>query len=376
MVVNFEFLDNEPIENIITAQNFCIDKTYFFGYEQSIEQFNKSTKDYLMRVCGVKQVEFVALPVNNLNGMLGIMRTAIKNELEAGNDIFFDITGGAGIILLAFGILSKEFDAPMHMYDIEHNRLLLLNDFDKNITKVAKQEIKLNIEEFVKLKNAVINKSASFDERLLKDLEFLEDMNHMWEVVSRHREIWNKFTDKIRKCANVQGRDATIAISATNEVGAFYGILGELQKAGVITNLSKSKVLYRFHYRNDNILQAIAKTGVILESHVYSELAGSNDDCKQGVLIDWDGVIHTSPSDDVSNEIDVLVMYENVPTFVSCKSGSMNAAQALHALYELQTLAKRFGGKYVKLVLAVAQEPSDTARMRAQEMGIEIWEVE
>ena len=42
------------------------------------------------------------------------------------------------------------------------------------------------------------------------------------------------------------------------------------------------------------------------------------------------------------------------------------------ALYELETVAERFGGKYAKKVIAAPQGLNDTHSLRAKEMGIEI----
>ena len=33
MYTNIEFLDTEPIENVITAMHFKVDKTIFIGYQ-------------------------------------------------------------------------------------------------------------------------------------------------------------------------------------------------------------------------------------------------------------------------------------------------------------------------------------------------------
>ena len=51
-------------------------------------------------------------------------------------------------------------------------------------------------------------------------------------------------------------------------------------------------------------------------------------------------MIHDQPGVDALNEIDVLALDGNVPTFISCKSGKMEAQQSLHALYGLETVAK------------------------------------
>ena len=42
------------------------------------------------------------------------------------------------------------------------------------------------------------------------------------------------------------------------------------------------------------------------------------------------------------------------------------------ALYELETVANRFGGKYARKILATAQPLSQGHMRRAEEMGIEV----
>ena len=47
MTVNFEFLGNEPIENLITCMNYKMDKVVFFGYDDVIAEQRKNTEDFL-----------------------------------------------------------------------------------------------------------------------------------------------------------------------------------------------------------------------------------------------------------------------------------------------------------------------------------------
>ena len=44
MVVNFEFLGGEPIENLINCMNFKIDKVVYFGYHNVIEEQKARTE--------------------------------------------------------------------------------------------------------------------------------------------------------------------------------------------------------------------------------------------------------------------------------------------------------------------------------------------
>ena len=63
-----------------------------------------------------------------------------------------------------------------------------------------------------------------------------------------------------------------------------------------------------------------------------------------------------------------MSIQNNLPIFISCKIGSVDQM----ALYELETVANRFGGKYAKKVLATAQPLSQGHMRRAEEMGIEV----
>ena len=105
---------------------------------------------------------------------------------------------------------------------------------------------------------------------------------------------------------------------------------------------------------------------------MYAFLKETNEhesyDCRVGVHIDWDGIIHNFPGKDVLNEIDIMSISNNLPTFISCKIGNVDQM----ALYELETVANRFGGKYAKKVLIVAKDMAPGHLLRAKEMDIEV----
>ena len=102
----------------------------------------------------------------------------------------------------------------------------------------------------------------------------------------------------------------------------------------------------------------------------YSETFANNEEN----LIKIVGTIHNEPGKDVLNEIDVLSLKGKVVLFISCKTGKMGQQQALHAFYELQTVADRFGDKYSKKVLVTARPLGDVYMERVGEMGIEVRE--
>ena len=105
MIVNIEFLDKDPIENVITCLNYKVDKVIFFGSEDEISEKKESTDRFLKRYCSVKETEFYPLSKTNLEEILFAMDKVVETERTAGNQVFFDVTGGEGLMLVAFGIL-------------------------------------------------------------------------------------------------------------------------------------------------------------------------------------------------------------------------------------------------------------------------------
>ena len=72
-----------------------------------------------------------------------------------------------------------------------------------------------------------------------------------------------------------------------------------------------------------------------------------------------------------THEIDVLLLRGYVLTFISCKAGAPDQM----ALYELDTVAFRFGGKYAQKELVTASKIEAHHRQRAEEMTITVVEV-
>ena len=103
MLVNIEFFDEDPIENVITSLHYKIDKTIFFGYTHIMEKRKQDVSRFLKKYCGVKEVEFYELDESNLRSMMLDLSDCIKREREQGNKLFFDLTGGESLLLVAIG---------------------------------------------------------------------------------------------------------------------------------------------------------------------------------------------------------------------------------------------------------------------------------
>ncbi|MBR5517168.1 MAG: DUF1887 family protein [Firmicutes bacterium] len=380
MIVNIEFLDIEPIENVITCLNYKVDKVIFFGYEDVIAQRGTSTEFFLKRHCGVSEVEFYTMSETNLDGVVEEMSAVIEREQSASNQVFFDVTGGEGLLLLAFGALSKEKRLPMHKFDVEKGWLYELNsDVKPTLSECATKEHKaMDIDMYIQMHGGVVNHSMHKDTKNLDDPDFENDTIGLWEICNKYKHTWNIFCEFLREfchpSANLQVSMDLADIRSRIQAKSKYqkqdmtNIFVECGKLGVLENLISDGITCTFRYKSSRIQDQLWDAGSILELHTYMEYKQGSTDCLVGVHIDWDGTIHGGWGRDTVNEIDVLALKDYVPTFISCKNGNVDQM----ALYEIETVASRFGGKYAKKVLVAPQGLNKSHRIRAREMNIEV----
>lgn len=386
MIVNVEFLGEEPIENVITCIHFKVDKVIFFGYHDTIQKMRKYTEHFLEKYCSVHKIVFLELSRNSLQSVLKTMRAEIQYEQSLGSKVYFDITGGESLILVAFGILTKEFDTPIHMYDVPSDKLIELNANPKNSisNNVESQKVALDLNRYIEMEGGIINWGLHKSIKTDSNAEFMNDVSRIWLVAKKYINYWNPFSEFLRaelipdKNLQVNQHVKTVinALSSSptklKSIRRLNSIVDDLAAEGILLDVEHENGRYRFRFKNNSIKECLWDGGSILELHSFHEQKKISDDCKVGVHLDWDGVIHTNRGTDVLNEVDVLSLKGNVPTFISCKSGKMGPEQALYALYELNEVANRFGGKYAKKVLISAKAPGDVYLERAAEMGIEV----
>ncbi len=386
MNVIFEFLGNEPIENLITSIHFKVDKVIFFGYKETVDELKLTTMNFLSKHCGVHSSVFYPLPHNDMQFMMNSMREVIEREIEEGNKIYFDMTGGEDAILTAFGMLAGEYDTPMHIFDIYGDKITKLEEgSDRSIiTDLEPRDLKLDLDMIVEMHGGRINNSLHKSVKSLDDPEFAEDVDKLWSVEKDYIEEWNLLSIFLRnhmmpeygldvKCElDKVERALKRANNHLDSLDKFNALMDRLGNQGILKDLKHEDGEYSFSYKSKAVKDCLKEGGSVLELYVYKREKAVSDDCRVGVHLDWDGVIHYSPGIDVINEIDVLTLKGNIPTFISCKTGKMGPSNSLHALYELQTVAERFGGKYSRKVLVTSRPLVDVYLKRAEEMGIEV----
>ncbi|MBQ2902500.1 MAG: DUF1887 family protein [Agathobacter sp.] len=387
MYVNIEFLDTEQIENVITALHHKVDKTIFIGYEDVPERFKEKTAEFLRDYCDVKEIVYKDVSKTDLYDILQKLREVVDEETNAGNQIFFDITGGEGLILVAFGMLAKEYSLPIHQYDIITDEIHEMNTDDADpistYTELKKKKVALDLDTYIKMKGAVISSKKVSGEMDTSNATFIKKTELLWDVLCDYKEMWNKYAELLSGTLGTKTlyADAIVDSGKVADFVDFENYLAAIQDTESIhklriTTVSEENEPVRkrisFFYDSEDMKRCLIKAGNVLELHTYQMMKKQSFDCKQSIMIDWDGVEHKERGKDVLNEVDVISIKGNVPVFISCKGGKMDEGQALEPMYELSTVANRFGGKYAQKVLSLVHPMKEVNIKRAEEMNIEL----
>lgn len=373
LVENF---DTCQIENVIAALRFKPEKIVFVGFKKIMTK--KKTEDlrrfFEMKKLNIK-LEYRVVSRYNYEEIV----TGINEIIDENEDVCFDLTGGKELILVAMGEIAAVRRVPMFQFDVRSGGLIRVKNCE-NIPETEKSA--MTIEENVVLAGGSVVTHTEEPKWSLTD-EFKKDAEIMWSICRKSCRAWNRNSGIIKmiEAAN-ESYDKLCVRTATSKIHEFpdKNIMDELEQKGIIKGYDPGEEEIVFEYKNEQVRRVLGKAGNILELYVYmlakqiqNEDPQYYDDIDTGVFVDWDG--HFTGKSDTRNEIDIFIMRDLVPVFVSCKNGEVHK----EALYELNTVAEKFGGEYARKVLvctyiSYAGDSRNYILQRARDMKIDVIE--
>ncbi len=383
-----ELFDECQIENVMSALVYEPQKIIFVGYESVMTEKRQADIKIFLRIKRIlSNLEFITVPENDF----GAISSKIEKLISENDDCVFDTTGGEDLILTVMGKLAAEKEIPKLYFSIPTREIVT-----ENFTEEPKRNSwpNLTCEEYITLYGGKIAKNPLDDFVWEMNPEFKQDILTIWDICNDNNTLWNKqctifgqyrqygsMSDNFKMTVDIEHmRDSRLDPKTHTE------IMAKLRKYGIIKDFRISPDKLIFRYKNEQVYRLLLKAGNILELYLYMilcELSDKNPELgissDTGVQIDWDGVIHSRYSEkkDTKNEIDCLAVFGVVPVFISCKNGDVKK----EALYELETVANRFGGKYAKKIIMVGalNDFDDSTKFlleRAKDMDISVIETE
>lgn len=393
-----EFFDQTAAENICACLANIPDRVVLLGDKMKLLQRHAQRYEELFAHRG-HDVEFVCRTVNKNNTQSVV--DALSHIVETYDDCVFGLTGGEDLYLVAMGIVSERYkhkNVQMHRFNIRNGTVI---DCDQDGTTIAVNDFpQLSVEENIRAYGG----DVVYEEvkeggtiRWLLEEDFKRDISAIWSVCAEDVRLWNtqigtfEAAEKLRMDTEDPLTTVVSVERLVNRIkhnGAKFvfvkGLVDRLCKLGLLTEYAYDGQTLRITYKNRQVKSCLTKAGQALEMKIYLAALETRDsegqpvynDVMNGVCIDWDGEIHPEgQAHDTENEIDVMMMHGIVPVFVSCKNGYV----AIDELYKLNSVARRFGGRYAKKVLVATALESvgnrdEYFRQRALDMNIRLVE--
>ena len=366
MQVLIEYYDKDVLKNIMSPLTLHPDKVIYL-YDSGLKDMTVFSS---LEKCFQKhmEVEVEKIPVD-IRSVESIRQATCevieKNGVE---NCTLELTGGSELMMIAGYKAGKELGIRMLHTDLVRRRI---NDLETD--EMVAETTTLTLENFVDAKGACFVGESHRPPQP----ERYEAINKMARFLFTHLDEWKPTCSWLQTVAS-RVLPHELYIEARREVTMKHGklvfpvkeILKEFQRLGFIRNLviGSSKVHFSFCSIEDK--QYCISYGVWLELYVYTAAASSGvfDDVNLGTMIDWDAYNGRRLG---GNEIDVLLMDDSLPVFISCKLRDADTA----ALNELLIAKKRLGGWFSKgLIVTFTKEKKEGTGtyQRAKELGLEM----
>ncbi len=369
-----EIFDEQQTDNVIAALSLKPEKVVYIGFK---EIMTKERKDALEKFFKDKETD-ISLEFEIVSRFdIKTIKERLLSVISRSDGPYLDLTGGKELIIAVAGELSEETGIPMIQFDVKSGKIIPVKNAEK-LPLCENPDIK--IKDIITLNGGTLIP----DKPWVMDADFCRDISVAWEICAENCGLWNR---QATVFGNFEKYGKTDSFS---RVSANAGELKRMRKdslvdEGMIEKLKEKKLIYgyekdgeniSFFYKNDSVRRLITKSGNALELYGYmaiKEIMAENkefaDDCDVGVFVDWDGL--ESGGAETRNELDIVVVKDFVPAFISCKNGEIYK----EALYELDSLARRFGGEYAKKIMFASYVSSypdkkEYIKKRASDMGI------
>ena len=362
-----EFYDKDVLKNIVAPLTLRPKKVIYF-YDRGMQDmvvFSALKKCLTRNIPGI-QLEQYPVDISSMDKISRKLTRVI--ESHKGADCALDLTGGSELMLLAGYQAGTKLGLPLLHTDLMDKSITDLSD-DSVVAKIAP----LTLEDFIDAKGACfIGESHR------------PPMEERFEVITQMaRFLFQRLTDWKFTCSFLQTVAArtlphelamrskwTIHMKNGKTVYPDRTILEEFQRLGFIHSLRINEPYVEFTFHSMEDRQYCISFGVWLELYVYiaAKTAGVFHDVKLGTMIDWNAYDNITVA---GNEIDVILMDDSLPIFISCKLRDADTA----ALNELLIAKKRLGGWFSKGIIVTfgkERKGNTGTYKRAQELGLEL----
>lgn len=357
-----EYFDKDTIKNITAVLTFKPERVVYI-YDDAI-----SDDKYFcaLNKCFTKHIPEIIVekvPVNS-NSIHDIYEKT-KAEIDKYENCIMELTGGSELMMIAGHRAGYEKNIKMYHTDIVAGKITNIDD-PSDVYDTAE----LSLDDFIDAKGAAFV-GESHNE---PDEEHYDSILEMCRYIFRNLRDWGYTCGYLQAASAVgtYGLEFSGNIPFLHKDGKRYRpnrrMLEVFEKNGFIRNLNITESRVSFDYCYPEAAVYMTTYGLWLEMFVFINAKKTNKftDVKLGAMIDWDAC---DDKVSVGNEIDVMLMDNSIPVFISCKLRGISTPD----INELYIQRKRLGGWFSKGIIVTSGDDKIKVTgtfKKAEEFGI------
>lgn len=358
-----ELFSREPAENLLSALCLKPEKLVYLGTRDVMtDRRIAAVRSFFRNRRNAPTLRFLRVA----EGDYAATGNAIEDILREDPACAFEMTGGSDLILAALGTAAVGHSFTMFEMDVRKQALRIIRG--GMLPQGALRPLTgISAAACVRLFGGELYESSyTLSGKLPEGLE--DDIQALWRVYGKAPQTWTKECSRLAVlCA--QGGGQGLSYNGEMPEKCARSFIDRLRKEKLLTAYREEGSRVSLRFRNEHVKRTLTRAGDLLELWVF--LAARSDpasftDAVMGAKIRW-----TGEERGTTNEIDGLVMHGAVPLYISCKIGSVPK----EALYEVDSVAARFGGAYAAKVLICghlggSESARQALRQRAADMEI------
>ncbi len=362
-----EFYSKKTPENLISLLKEPYDAITFFYFqdERPNEKTIRLLSKILTEMVGITP-DFCTVERKEIPSILDSFSLLPKDDF-----LHFDLTGGNELFSVAAGIFYERnlsLNIHLHQYDIPSGTLRFA--LPEPLPVDLPFSYHLTVEQTLLLNGSYLIDSFDLS---YSDPTLRREVFRLWDAVKDCLHDWNLFVSLTTNSSLHNGIRQEKQLVKSSELKSYRIISQRLKKVGILgeetQHQSYGKTLVHYTlFIDGKALFLYQKAGNLLEMIAALSAFDSNafQELKVGVIVDWDGNPSLSHRPDPRNEIDLFLLFENLPIAASCKNTYL---QKEH-LYEISIMAKHYGGFYAIPAAISSYRASPSLKKRADEMGV------
>lgn len=339
-MVQIQFLDKSVVNALVPAFSMKPERVVFLYDTRDVgnnmmREVEEAIKARLPKTA-VQYVRTNMLRLSDVKDELKKVVAIFKNK-----EIQIDITGGTEIMTAGGLMVAQE----------NHLTATYVDFFSSYICNVMTSERMAPVEH-VKLEDylrAIGGRFLSCSEYTPPESDY-DRLLCTAEVIFANERKWDKFFKHMSTSGYTASGVMEFSMKNNKDDGDCRFLLNLFLQKGFVQKIGEDR--YRFASERDK--GYFSMSGIWLELYIYIQAKKCYDEVYTSVEIDWNKRDICRGKD---NEIDVVIMKNSQPIFVSCKMCKVEKAY----IYEVYSMARRLSGNNGKSIIATTTPVRETS---------------